>query len=301
MKITCALAILVSCSAIVGAQSPLNVSVTPQPVPLAGGSSNLSQPLPSVIHSQVPSISTSPAWGGNAMPTTMLPGTVVGSSSIPVQYPMAMGSGCGTAGCGTPNCGTPSCGSGARGPFLARLKAWLFYNPCSEYRTFRLAPYRVPLREYFPISPMPLGYGVNYCGSGNCGSRGGFLGITGPGGSCAAPRSPIVGPIMNRLPMGSANMNCNTRPGIMSRFTGLFNRGSCMTCGTTTCDGGCSDYHSAGTYTTPIVTPGTMSNFNVPNAGMPYAQPEVLPAPLPAPAMAPTPSAGSPAILPPQR
>jgi len=299
MKIPSALAILVSCCAFVGAQSPLNVSVMPQPVPLSAGSSNLSQTLPSVIQSQSPSISTSPAWGANAM----LPGTVVGSSSIPVQYPTAMGMGCSTGGCGTQNCGTPGCGSGARGPFLARLKAWLFYNPCSEYRTFRLAPYHTPVREYFPVSPMPLGYGASYCGSGNCGSRGGFLGITGPSGGCAAPRSPIVGPMMNRMPMGSANVNCNTRPGIMNRFTGFFNRGSCMTCGTTSCGGGCSDTHSAGTctYTTPIVTPGTMSNFNVPNAGTRYAQPEVLPAPLPAPAMAPVPSAGSPAVTPPQR
>jgi hypothetical protein len=165
----------VSLSSTGSAQVP--VTVHPQ-------GSDLSRPLPSVIQSAAPSLVSQPSW---TMPVTTAqqscascaPASPVLTRPYPIMPMMAAA---------PLSCAQGACGVPYRGNLFERLKNWLTFNPCSQYPTFRVAPYYAPVQTYFPKNPQPLGWGVAAtCGEQNCG----LLGITGPGGSVPAPRTPL--------------------------------------------------------------------------------------------------------------
>ena len=109
----------------------------------AASAQDMTRPLPSVVKSALPPSASAPAPTMISQPTQWS-----GGYPTPPSPESMAGGECGAGGCATP-----------RGGFCERMKNWLTFRVCDPVHATHVPyPYQAPLRAYFPVTPLPIGF-----------------------------------------------------------------------------------------------------------------------------------------------
>lgn len=234
---------------------------------------DLSKPLPGVIQSALPAGSPAPVMISHSTNWNNCDAPRASGAAPPALCP-ASASGCWAT----------------RGTACERLRNWLTFRICEPNQAALVpVPYHAPLRAYFPVTPMPIGFnGPFECNSSRrqlCGwepmTRGPSECST-ASGVTARPAMPLLNTPMTR----PSEESCGTmqRPFLFRRMMSYFSFGGCglfhrcdyakspMMCQTSGAATGQYGYHYAGN-PSPMMYPGVPTTAATRSATRPFTNP----------------------------